>query len=105
MGVLDGSAGKESACNAEDMGLLPGSGRSPGEGNAYPLQYSCLGEEESVWLQSLWLQRIRHDWMNEHAHTEVAPYPNGVCCPVLDDDTVPGPCAPGVKIETSIWSL
>ena len=32
----------ESACNAGDPGLIPGSGRSPGEGNDYPLQYSCL---------------------------------------------------------------
>ena len=35
-------AGKESACNAGDPGSIPGSGRSPGEGNGYPLQYSCL---------------------------------------------------------------
>jgi len=31
------------ACQAGDMGLIPGSGRSPGEGNGNPLQYSCLG--------------------------------------------------------------
>ena len=37
-----GSDGKESACNAGDLGLIPGSGRSPGEGNGYLLQYSCL---------------------------------------------------------------
>ena len=36
------SVGKESACNAEDPGLIPGPGRSPGEGNGNPLQYSCL---------------------------------------------------------------
>ena len=35
-------SGKESACNAGDMGLIPGSGRSPGEGSDNPLQYSCL---------------------------------------------------------------
>ena len=34
--------GKESACNAEDLGSIPGSRRSPGKGNGYPLQYSCL---------------------------------------------------------------
>ena len=34
--------GKESACNAEDPGSIPGLGRSPGEGNGSPLQYSCL---------------------------------------------------------------
>ena len=33
---------KESTCNAGDLGLIPGSGRSPGEGNGNPLQYSCL---------------------------------------------------------------
>ena len=37
-----GSDGKESACNAEDPGLIPRSGRSPGEENGYPFQYSCL---------------------------------------------------------------
>ena len=37
-----GSDGKESACNVEDQGSIPGSGRSPGEGNGNPLQYSCL---------------------------------------------------------------
>ena len=36
------SAGKESACNAGDPGSIPGSGRSPGEGKGYPLQYSRL---------------------------------------------------------------
>ena len=37
-----GSDGKESACNAGNLGLIPGSGKSPGEGDGYPLQYSCL---------------------------------------------------------------
>ena len=39
-GFPDSSVGKESACNAGDPGLIPGSGRSPGEGIVYPLQYS-----------------------------------------------------------------
>ena len=37
-----GSAGKESTCNAGDLGLTPGLGKYPGEGNGNPLQYSCL---------------------------------------------------------------
>ena len=41
-GFPGGSDGKESACNAGDLDLIPGLGRSPGEGNGYPLQYSCL---------------------------------------------------------------
>ena len=41
-GFSQSSVGKSSACNAADPGLIPGSGRSPGEGNGNPLQYSCL---------------------------------------------------------------
>ena len=41
-GFADGSDGKDSAYNAGDLGSIPGSGRSPGEGTDYPLQYSCL---------------------------------------------------------------
>ena len=42
LGVPGGSDGKEYACNAGDLGSIPGSGRFPGEGNGNPLQYSCL---------------------------------------------------------------
>ena len=42
LGFPDGSAGKESTCNAGDLGWIPGLGRSPGGGNGYPLQYSGL---------------------------------------------------------------
>ena len=42
LGFPAGSAGKESACNVGDLGLIPGLGRSPGEENGYPLQYSDL---------------------------------------------------------------
>ena len=41
-GFPGGSDGKESACNVGDPGLIPGSGRPAGEGNANPLWYSCL---------------------------------------------------------------
>ena len=52
-------SGKESACNARDLGLIPGSGRSPGEGNGNLLQYSCLENpriKEPGRLQSIELQ-------------------------------------------------
>ena len=52
MGVPGGSDGKESTCKAGDLGSIPGLGRSSGEGNGYPLQYSCLknqGTEEPDW--------------------------------------------------------
>ena len=42
MGFPGGSDGKEPACNVGDLGSISGSGRYPGEGNGYPLQYSCL---------------------------------------------------------------
>ena len=41
-GFSGSSDGKESSSNAKDPGLIPGSGRAPGEGNGNPLQYSCL---------------------------------------------------------------
>ena len=44
-----GSAGKESACNAGDLGSIPGLGRSPGEWKGYPLQYSGLENSNSPW--------------------------------------------------------
>ena len=46
-----GSDGKESACNAGDLGSIPWSGRSPGEGNGNPFEYSCLGNptDRGVW--------------------------------------------------------
>ena len=51
LGFLCGSACKESACNAGDLGLTPGLGRSPGEGKGYSLQYSGL---ENSMDYSLW---------------------------------------------------
>ena len=59
-----GSEGNESSCNAEDPGLIPGLGISLGEGNGYPLQYSCLENSrtnEPGGLQSKGLQRVRHE--------------------------------------------
>ena len=48
MGFLGGSDSKESACNAGNLGSIPGLGRSPGEGNGNPLQYSSL---ENPWIE------------------------------------------------------
>ena len=65
-GFLGGSDGKESEYNAEDPGFIPGSGRSPGERNGYPLQYSfweILWTEEPGWLQSMESQSVGQNWM------------------------------------------
>ena len=47
-GFPGGSAGKEFACNAGDLGLTPGLGAYPGEGNGYPLQYSGLENSMTI---------------------------------------------------------
>ena len=57
VGFPGGSDSNESACNAGDLGLIPESGRSPGEGVGNPLQYSCL-------KQTVVLESLRLTWMN-----------------------------------------
>ena len=62
-GFSDGSDGEEFACNAGDQGLIPGSGRSPGEGNGYLFQYSCLESsmDRGAWQDTVHgLQRLGH---------------------------------------------
>ena len=65
LGFPGSSDGKESACNAGDMDSIPWFGRSPGEGNGYPLQYSCLENsvDKRAWQarQSMGSQRVGHD--------------------------------------------
>ena len=60
------AVGKESACNAGDPALIPGLGRSPGEGNGYPLQYYC-GLENSMDWGAWWatVHGVKKDW-TEH---------------------------------------
>ena len=57
LGFPCGSAGKEFACNAGNLGLIPGLGRSPGEGKGYPLQQSGL--ENSYTVHGITKSRIR----------------------------------------------
>ena len=61
-GFLSSSDGKASAYSARDWGSIPGSGRSPGEGNGNPLQYSCLENpmDQGAWwaIQSIGSQRV-----------------------------------------------
>ena len=62
-GFPGGSYGKESTCKVGDLGLVPGSGRSSGEGNGYPLWYSCLGNpiDKVAW------------WATDHGVTKSQP--------------------------------
>ena len=55
---------QETACKTGEVGLIPGSGRLPGEGNGNPLQYSCLGNpmDRGAWQVTVhWVARVRHD--------------------------------------------
>ena len=61
LGFLGGSDNKESSCNVEDLGSIPGSGRSSGEGNGYPLQYSCL--ENPIDRGSWWAALSMISWI------------------------------------------
>ena len=64
VGFHGSSDGKASAYNAGDPGSIPGSGRSPGEGNGNPLQYSCLKnsmDRGAWWAKSMGSQRVGHD--------------------------------------------
>ena len=66
MGILCSSNGKESACDAGDHGSIPELGRSSGEGNGNPLQYSCLENsmDREAWQATfVGLQRVGHHWM------------------------------------------
>ena len=65
MGFHGSSTGKESTCNAGDPSSIPGLGRSPGEGNSYPLQYSCLENsmDRGAWQVTIHGITIRHDWV------------------------------------------
>ena len=76
-------SGKESASNAEDLGLIPELGRSPGEGHGNPLQYSCWRipwTEEPGGLQSMGSQRVGCDSMStsiivlQHRKDEFLPF-------------------------------
>ena len=66
-GFPGGSDGKESVCNAGDPHSIRGSGRSPGEGNDYLFQYSCLGNpiDRGAWwgLQPMGSQRVGPHWV------------------------------------------
>ena len=77
-GFLGGASGKESACNAgdsRDEGLIPELGRSPGDGNGNPLQYSCLENsmDRRAWqATSVESQRVGHNWAQDYTTITLA---------------------------------
>ena len=72
-GFSSGSVGKESACNAEDPGLIPGSERSPGEGSCNPFQYPCLENPTDRGAWQATVHRVAKHWtkLSEHACTKL----------------------------------
>ena len=72
MGFTVGSDGKESACNAGDQSLIPGSRRSPGEGNGNPFQYSCLEnsmDKGAWWVTVHGVAKSQTRLSDSHTHT------------------------------------
>ena len=81
------SVGKESACNAGDLGSIPGSGRSPGKGNGNSLQYSYLENpmDRGAWRAIVHaVTRVEHDFV-----TKPAPPWSGIkeTCMILDSES------------------
>ena len=74
MGFHGGSDSKETVCNAEDLGSISGSGRSPGEGNGNPLSilaWKIPWTEEPGRLQSIGSQRVGHDLVTKPENKKV----------------------------------
>ena len=74
-----GSDGKEYACNAGDLGSIPGLGRFPGEGNGYPVQYSCLENplERGGWqvtVHRIVKNQTCLNWLSTQANTHNGTY-------------------------------
>ena len=70
-GFSGSSAGEESACNAGDLGSIPGLGRFPGEGKGYPLQYACLENSMNGGAWQATVHRVSKSWIwlsNFHFH-------------------------------------
>ena len=76
------SVSKESACNAGAPGSIPGSERSPAEGNGNPLQYSCLENptDRGAWQATVYgVARVGHDWATKHTHTHCSMSGSNCC--------------------------
>ena len=70
-----GSEVKASACNVGDLGSIPGLGRSPGEGNGNPLQYSCLENlmDGGAWWATVHGVAKSRTWLSDFTHTHIGP--------------------------------
>ena len=83
--VKNPPAMQEMTCSARDLGSIPGSGRSPGEGNGNPLQYSCLGNlmDRGAWWATLHgVTKVRHDSAKPPHQQQHIRSPCVLCCNV-----------------------
>ena len=72
MGFPGGSAGKESTCNAGNLGFIPGLGRSPGEGNSYPFKYSGLENSMDCIVHGVIKNKTRLSYFHSiYTHTHI----------------------------------
>ena len=100
-----GSDGKESACNAGDPSLIPELGGSPGEGNGYLLQYSCLENpmDRGAWQAFMGSQRVTHNWATK-THTQSqceSKTHKDLCSPISNLDTVQNT----TSLRNSTWKV
>ena len=86
------SVGKESACNAGDLGWIPGLGRSPGEGTGYPLQYSGLENSTDCIVHGV--TKSRTQLSNFHFHASQ--------CSAYSAPTR-GACQPSAPMDSNSW--
>ena len=75
-GFPDGSAGKESTCNAGDLGSSPRMGQASGERNSYSLQYSGL-ENSMDYIESM--ERVGHDWVGQRISRDSVSFTFSMC--------------------------
>ena len=82
---FSGVNGKESACQAGGMGLIPGLERSPGKGNDNPFHYSCLGNpmNRGAWWATVHDQRVRHDLATKNSYNNKVHVCLGFLIPVF----------------------
>ena len=87
LGFSGGSAGKARACSVGDLGSIPGLGRSPGEGNGSPLQYSGLENSMDCIVHGVTMSRTRRSNFHFHNSAEGLPrWPSGKNLPANAGD-------------------
>ena len=96
LGFPGGSDSKESSCNAGDLSLIPGLGRSLGKGNSYPLQYSGLENSMDCIVYGVKKSRTQLSHFDFHVRREARPIPRPHVLPPMCTHAL----TPGVRMNT-----